>query len=1043
MNGTVPLERALEPTSEVIGILEEFLTKLEAGARLNHEDLTARCPALAEPLKACLASLEFLHDASLSLRDPVAPELLAASECQTDLGRLGDFQLVREIGRGGMGVVYEAEQISLGRRVALKVLPFAAALDSRQLQRFKNEAQAAASLHHTSIVPVFGVGCERGVHYYAMQYIEGHTLAAIIKNLRYGKDCGLPGFSSEPSDRSATATDDATEAPAALMAHIRTAAVLGMQAAFALEHAHQLGVVHRDIKPANLLVESGSAETAGGNGAEAGGVRLWVTDFGLAHCREGQVGLTVTGDLVGTLRYMSPEQALAQPIGVDHRTDLYSLGATLYEFLTLEPAFNGHDRHELLRQIAIEEPRPLRKVNNAVPADLETIVLKAMAKNPAERYASAQEMASDLRRFLRDEPILARPLTLLARTRRWAGRHRPVMLSAAVASLAALTVLAGSIGWIMRDQAARRAKVTGDLRAAVDESQHLQKEGKWPQARAAAARAEALLRVGAADPAVAERVRGLLSRLAEDQADVALLESLDAIRGRQANVEGNHFVVYRSRKDYEQAFRTYGFYRNAMAPEEAARALARRPLPIRATLLAAMDHWSILANSEKAPEAAWLKQVLALADSDPFRQAMRTAREKNDRQGLEKLAREVDPATEPPEALFILEMGLFQRGASAAALALLRRAQQACPADFWINHDLGFTLNNIQPPQREEAVRFLTVAAALRPRSPGARYNLGLALARAGRPDEAIVAFRQAIGLKPDYSMAYFEVGCVLGRQGQLDEAIAACRHAIEFNPNHAGSHFNLGIFLDRTGRADLAEAAYRKVIVLEPDHAEGHCNLGIALWRQGEFGPALISLERGHELGSRRKDWHFPSGEWVRDCRRWVELDRRLPAVLRGEAQPTSAGEWNEYVQLCLEKKCYTAAAGFFAQSLATQPKQANGREPSLRSLAACAAALAAAGKGNDARSLGEHEKARLRKQALDWLKAELADWSDQLESGKPDATAVATRALLACKTDADLASIRDPGELTKLPESERKAYKDLWADVEGLLKRAQERTQ
>ena len=249
---------------------------------------------------------------------------------------------------------------------------------------------------------------------------------------------------------------------------------------------------------------------------------MWVTDFGLAHCRQGQVGLTVTGDLVGTLRYMSPEQALAQPIGVDHRTDLYSLGATLYEFLTLEPALSGHDRHELLRQIAIEEPRPVRKVNKAVPADLETIVLKAMAKNPAERYATAQEMASDLRRFLRDEPILARPLTLLQRTRRWARRHRPVMLSAAVASLAALTVLAGSIGWIMRDRAAQQAKLTADLQSAAEESHRLQEEGMWPQAQAAAARAEALLGYGAADLAVAERVRSLLRKLAEEQADSSL-----------------------------------------------------------------------------------------------------------------------------------------------------------------------------------------------------------------------------------------------------------------------------------------------------------------------------------------------------------------------------------------------------------------------------------------------------------------------------------------------------------------------------------------
>ena len=192
-----------------------------------------------------------------------------------------------------------------------------------------------------------------------------------------------------------------------------------------------------------------------GDNPEANGVRLWVTDFGLAHCRQGQAGLTVTGDLVGTLRYMSPEQAEAQRIGLDHRTDIYSLGATLYEFLTLEPAFNGDDRHELLRQIAMEEPRPVRKVNKAVPAELETIVLKAMAKNPAERYATAQDMARDLGRFLRAEPILARPITLFARTRRWVRRRRRVMVSAGVALLAAVAVLAGSIGWIMRDRAAQ------------------------------------------------------------------------------------------------------------------------------------------------------------------------------------------------------------------------------------------------------------------------------------------------------------------------------------------------------------------------------------------------------------------------------------------------------------------------------------------------------------------------------------------------------------------------------------------------------------
>ena len=283
----------------------------------------------------------------------------------------------------------------------------------------------------------------------------------------------------------------------------------------------------------------------------------------------------------------------------------------------------------------------------------------------------------------------------------------------------------------------------------------------WPQAQAAAARAEALLRDGAADPAVAERVRGLLRKLAEQQADVALLESLEAIRLRQADVEDNQFVIHHSRKEYEQAFRTYGLHRNAMAPEEAARALSRRPASVRATLLAALDHWLILASSEKAPEAAWLKQVLALADSDPWRQGVRLAREKNDRQAMEKLAREVDTAVQPPEALFVLEMGLRQRGASAAALALLRRAQQAFPADFWINHDLGMALGDCQPPQYEEAIRFLTVAVALRPDSPGVRYNLGNALAvrrAAGRGDR-----RLSPGHRPEAGLCHGSLQAWLG----------------------------------------------------------------------------------------------------------------------------------------------------------------------------------------------------------------------------------------------------------------------------------------
>src|SRR5439155_364276 len=206
----------------------------------------------------------------------------------------------------------------------------------------------------------------------------------------------------------------------------RSVARLGVQAAEALDYAHQMGVVHRDIKPGNLMLD--------GRGD------VWVTDFGLAHLQQGEASLTLTGDLVGTLRYMSPEQALAKRVVIDHRTDVYSLGVTLYELLTLEPAFGGSDRQELLRQIAFEEPRPPRRLNKAIPAELETIVLKAMEKNPAERYGTAQELADDLQRFLKDEPLRARRPSLVQRGQKWARRHRPVVTSVIVATAAVLAI---------------------------------------------------------------------------------------------------------------------------------------------------------------------------------------------------------------------------------------------------------------------------------------------------------------------------------------------------------------------------------------------------------------------------------------------------------------------------------------------------------------------------------------------------------------------------------------------------------------------------
>jgi eukaryotic-like serine/threonine-protein kinase len=383
---------------------------------------------------------------------------------------LGDFRIVREVGRGGMAIVYEAEQLSLGRRVALKVLPFAATMDSKQLQRFQNEARAAASLHHEHIVPVYAVGCERAVHFYAMQFIEGTTLASVIaetkkekkttktprhkeNNQENSSSClgDLVVDSSSPADATTAYTEPAAPATAAVAAastltgpqdktFFRQVAKLGIQAAEALEHAHSLGVVHRDIKPGNLLLDAQG--------------KLWVTDFGLARTAA-DAGLTISGDLVGTLRYMSPEQALARHGLVDHRTDVYALGATLYELLTGRPVVMGEEKQEILRQIAFEEPVAPRKLNRAIPMDLETIVLKAIEKNPEDRYAAAQLLANDLRSYLADLHIVARRPTLVQRARKWSRQHPSVVASATVALVLAVVALTVSNVLIAREKDAK------------------------------------------------------------------------------------------------------------------------------------------------------------------------------------------------------------------------------------------------------------------------------------------------------------------------------------------------------------------------------------------------------------------------------------------------------------------------------------------------------------------------------------------------------------------------------------------------------------
>jgi serine/threonine protein kinase len=415
--------------------------------------------------------------------------------------RLGDFELLRELGRGGMGVVYLARQLSLDRLVALKVLPFASGLDHRQIERFRNEARAAALIQHPNIASVYAVGCENDVHYYTMQYIDGRALDRFVP----GTPCS--SWLDEPETAAPLASLDAMETAIAALAedqdHLcnsqgsgirheyavdadqlarfgapeqaRQVARVGVQVAEALHQAHEYGIIHRDIKPSNLLLDRQG--------------RVWVTDFGLARFQS-DARVTQTGDVVGTLRYMSPEQALGINRILGERTDIYSLGVTLYELATQQAAFAGSDRNEILQRIANVDPAPLRRINAAVPVDLETVILKAMAKLPEHRYASAQDFAADLKNYLEGRPIAARRAGWAERWAKWARRHRAtvrVSIAAAFALLLILTlttllVLASNRRLAAAHEEVRQAN--DRLRQALNDSEESRRQAKQSLERA-------------------------------------------------------------------------------------------------------------------------------------------------------------------------------------------------------------------------------------------------------------------------------------------------------------------------------------------------------------------------------------------------------------------------------------------------------------------------------------------------------------------------------------------------------------------------------
>jgi serine/threonine protein kinase/Flp pilus assembly protein TadD len=806
----------------------------------------------------------FLESPAPALVDTVA-EPGAGERPGTQVNR---YRLLEPLGEGGFGIVFRAEQQQPVRRlVALKVLK--PGMDTRQIiGRFEAERQALALMDHPNIARVLHGGeTASGRPYFVMELVPGVPITDYCDQQR------LP---------------------------LRERLELFVTVCQAVQHAHQKGITHRDLKPSNVLVA-----------ADGGVPAAKVIDFGIAKALGQRLtDITVStgiAQLVGTPLYMSPEQADLGGLDIDTRSDIYSLGVLLYELLTGTTPFAkerlqraGFD--EMRRIIREEEPpTPSTQVNSldeataevaarrqSVPkwlrqlcrGELDWIVMKALEKDRNRRYEKASALAADVQHYLDDEPVVAGPPSAWYRFSKFARRNRAV-LAVTAAMLLLVALAAGSLGWALRDRSLRREEAVQEAVKARDDIDRLRKQGQWTAALAVAQRAEALLAGSDSD------LHHQFSNLCRDLVMAALLEGIrlsTEVRGELVNLP----PAERKYAKYAQAFHEYGIDVQRLEPLDAGQQLRVRF--IAEELAEALDNWaSVLDKSDKAT-ASRLRRIARAADPDPFRNKLRDALEKGDRDALKELAGSATVATLPASTLALLARALIDVQGQESAIALLRQVQIQHPDDFWINYDLGFQLLNARPPHVEEAARFYAMAMCLRPQSPDAAHNLGVALTAQGKLSEAIIVFRRAIQLKPDSAFAHYNLGITFTQLHKWANAVEEFRRATELKPGWAEARCKLGRALSRRGKLAEAQAHLEEAIRLDPNLAEAHCNLGCVLLDLGKPREADAAFRKALRLKPTLANAQSGLGWTLSELHRFPEARAAFSEAIRLDPQHANA---------------------------------------------------------------------------------------------------------------------------------------------------------